>query len=107
MSTAAARSSRCRPTSPCGRRTAAPFAGIISRPDPVLATGPVEVATLRPACAVNRFVSKGTDLVDGRPWELAQPLVEPFVTVLATRAPDQRVARRFEARRSTTTSRQR
>ena len=53
----------------------APFSGIISRPDPVLATGPVEVATLRPACAVNRFVSKGTDLVDGRPWELAQPLV--------------------------------
>ena len=52
-----------------------PFAGIISRPDPVLATGSVEVATLRPACAVNRFVSKGTDLVDGRPWELADALV--------------------------------
>lgn len=52
-----------------------PFAGIISRPDPVLATGPVEVATLRPACAVNRFVSKGTDLVDGRPWALAAALV--------------------------------
>ncbi|GAA4368349.1 nitrilase-related carbon-nitrogen hydrolase [Nocardioides caricicola] len=52
-----------------------PFSGIISRPDPVLATGPVEVATLRPAQAVNRFVSKGTDLVDGRPWELAQVLV--------------------------------
>lgn len=56
-----------------------PFAGIISRPDPVLATGPVEVATLKPACAVNRFVSKGTDLVDGRPWELAQPLTAPLV----------------------------
>lgn len=52
-----------------------PFSGIISRPDPVLATKPVEVATLRPAQAVNRFVSKGTDLVDGRPWELAQVLV--------------------------------
>src|SRR6478609_7579245 len=52
-----------------------PFAGIISRPDPVLASGAVEVATLRPACAVNRFVSKGTDLVDGRPWELAGVLV--------------------------------
>jgi predicted amidohydrolase len=52
-----------------------PFAGIISRPDPILATRAVEVATLRPACAVNRFVSKGTDLVDGRPWELAQVLV--------------------------------
>jgi predicted amidohydrolase len=51
-----------------------PFAGIISRPDPILATNAVEVATLRPACAVNRFVSKGTDLVDGRPWELAAAL---------------------------------
>ena len=57
-----------------------PFAGIISRPDPVLAGGAVEVATLRPACAVNRFVSKGTDLVDGRPWELAGALVAPAVT---------------------------
>ncbi|KQW53898.1 carbon-nitrogen hydrolase [Nocardioides sp. Root1257] len=54
----------------------APFSGIISRPDPVLATGAVEVATLRPACAVNRFVSKGTDLVDGRPWDLAGVLAE-------------------------------
>lgn len=53
-----------------------PFSGIISRPDPVLAAGPVEVATLRPAQAVNRFVSKGTDLVDGRPWDLAQVLVQ-------------------------------
>ncbi len=56
-----------------------PFAGIISRPDPVLAVGSVQVATLRPVCAVNRFVSKGTDLVDGRPWALAQALVEPLV----------------------------
>jgi len=54
-----------------------PFAGIISRPDPVLATGSVQVATLRPACATNRFVSKGTDLVDGRPWEIADVLVAP------------------------------
>jgi len=58
-----------------------PFAGIISRPDPVLATKAVEVATLRPACAVNRFVSKGTDLVDGRPWELAAVLVAPTARV--------------------------
>ncbi len=54
-----------------------PFTGIISRPEPVLATDPVTVATLRPACAVNRFVSKGTDLVDGRPWDLAAVLVAP------------------------------
>ncbi|MBA2953620.1 carbon-nitrogen hydrolase [Nocardioides sp. MAH-18] len=58
-----------------------PFRGIISRPDPVLATGPVEVATLRPACATNRFVSKGTDVVDGRPWDLAGVLVAPVASV--------------------------
>lgn len=54
-----------------------PFRGIISRPDPLLATGAVEVATLRPSCATNRLVSKGTDVVDGRPWELARVLVAP------------------------------
>src|SRR6478609_6628289 len=54
-----------------------PFSGVISRPDPVLATAAVEVATLRPACATNRFVSKGTDVVDGRPWDLAAALVAP------------------------------
>jgi len=48
-----------------------PFAGVISRPDPCPATGPVTVGTLRPACAANRFVTRGTDLVDGRPWALA------------------------------------
>lgn len=58
-----------------------PFAGIISRPDPVLAADPVSVATLRPSAAVNRFVSKGTDLVDGRPWALAGALVAPVVSV--------------------------
>lgn len=53
-----------------------PFAGVISRPEPVHAETPVEVAVLRPVCAMNRFVSRGTDLVDGRPWQLAGPLVE-------------------------------
>ncbi|WP_300678023.1 nitrilase-related carbon-nitrogen hydrolase [Nocardioides sp.] len=48
-----------------------PFAGVISRPDPVPATGAVTAATLRPACATNRMVSRGTDVVDGRPWHLA------------------------------------
>lgn len=46
-----------------------PFAGVISCPQLRLA-GAVEIATLRPACAMNRFVSKGTDVVDGRPWRL-------------------------------------
>ncbi len=52
-----------------------PFAGVISRPEPVLAGGPLTRGTLRPVCASNRFVTKGTDLVDGRPWALAAPLV--------------------------------
>lgn len=53
-----------------------PFAGVISRPDPVHAEAPLEVAVLRPACAMNRMVSRGTDVVDGRPWQLAGALVE-------------------------------
>ena len=52
-----------------------PFNGVISRPEPLLAEGPLTSAVLRPACAVNRMVTKGTDLVDGRPWALAGPLV--------------------------------
>ncbi len=51
-----------------------PFAGVISRPEPVYAEGPLEIANRRPACATNRMVSKGTDLVDGRPWRLASVL---------------------------------
>lgn len=55
-----------------------PFDGVISRPDPVLSDGALTGATLRPAQAVNRFVSKGTDLVDGRPWQLADAIVRPL-----------------------------
>ncbi|MBS4751443.1 carbon-nitrogen hydrolase family protein [Nocardioides sp. zg-ZUI104] len=50
------------------------FAGVISCPEPVLADGAITEATLRPACATNRFVSRGTDVVDGRPWQLAAVL---------------------------------
>lgn len=54
-----------------------PFNGVISRPDPVLASAGLTTAELRPDQAVNRMVSKGTDLVDGRPWALADVLVKP------------------------------
>jgi predicted amidohydrolase len=47
-----------------------PFAGVISRPELVRAGAPLTVGVLRPACAANRLVSKGTDVVDGRPWAL-------------------------------------
>ncbi|KAA1420478.1 carbon-nitrogen hydrolase family protein [Mumia zhuanghuii] len=52
-----------------------PFVGIISRPEPLVATESVTLATVRPECATNRFVSRGTDVVDGRPWALADSLV--------------------------------
>jgi len=56
---------------------AEPFNGVISAPDtvePTSKTG-VTIVELRPAEAVNRMVTRDTDLVDGRPWELLEPLV--------------------------------
>jgi predicted amidohydrolase len=49
-----------------------PFNGVISRPDPVLIDPSAEVTVVEvsPAQATNRMVSRGTDLVDGRPWQL-------------------------------------
>lgn len=38
--------------------------------------GSVLVAPIHPAATANRFVSRGTDLVDGRPWRLASVLTE-------------------------------
>ncbi|MFC6152362.1 nitrilase-related carbon-nitrogen hydrolase [Nocardioides yefusunii] len=55
-----------------------PFDGVISRPEPIIVDAPLVRATLRPACATNRFVSKGTDVVDGRPWYLADSIVRPI-----------------------------
>lgn len=52
-----------------------PFDGVISRPEPVVSDDSTVTAVLRPDQAVNRFVSKGTDLVDGRPWNLARSIV--------------------------------
>ena len=55
-----------------------PFAGVISRPDPILADRDTTLlmATTHPAQAMNRFVSRGTDLVDGRPWMLLAAITE-------------------------------
>ena len=56
---------------------AEPFNGVISAPDtvePTSKTG-VTIVELHPAEAVNRMVTRDTDLVDGRPWELLEPLV--------------------------------
>ncbi|MBB2914333.1 putative amidohydrolase [Streptosporangium becharense] len=55
-----------------------PFTGRISHPvvTPVGNGDRVVRAEVHPAQAVNRHVSRGTDLVDGRPWRLADALVE-------------------------------
>ncbi len=47
---------------------------------PVVANAPRDggmlVAPVHPAATANRFVSRGTDVVDGRPWRLATALVD-------------------------------
>jgi len=57
---------------------ARPFDGRISVP--LVTTAPRDGGTLvtavHPAATANRFVSGGTDLVDGRPWWLASVLVD-------------------------------
>jgi len=56
-----------------------PFTGQISHPLVTAQHGPTTTAPIRPALAANRLVSRGTDLVDGRPWHLVDALVTPPV----------------------------
>jgi deaminated glutathione amidase len=51
-----------------------PFDGRISVPVVTTGTEGVVVADVHPAATANRFVSRGTDVVDGRPWRLASVL---------------------------------
>jgi len=52
------------------------FDGTINQPDvTVVPAGQLVQATIHPARTVNRQISKGTNLVDGRPWKLATALV--------------------------------
>ena len=53
-----------------------PFDGSINVPDLVVApTGPgVTTMVLQPANAANKTLSRNTDLLDGRPWHIAEPL---------------------------------
>ncbi|ORT56353.1 nitrilase-related carbon-nitrogen hydrolase [Streptomyces sp. CB03238] len=53
----------------------APFDGRISHPDTTPADSRLALGPIRPAQAARRLVSRGTDLVDGRPWHLAGPLI--------------------------------
>ena len=53
------------------------FDGVISCPE-VVAVAPgagVTIVELHPSEATNRMVTKGTDLVDGRPWALLEGVV--------------------------------
>ncbi|GGO78460.1 nitrilase-related carbon-nitrogen hydrolase [Nonomuraea cavernae] len=55
-----------------------PFTGQISHPvvTPVKNADTLVLGAVSPAQSVNRFVSRGTDLVGGRPWRLAGALLE-------------------------------
>ena len=55
-----------------------PFDGRISHPlvTPAPRDGSTLVGVVHPAATANRFVSRGTDVVDGRPWRLARALVD-------------------------------
>ena len=54
-----------------------PFDGTINLPDLFRATGDDTTvrATIHPSRSVNRQISKGTNLVDGRPWQICSALV--------------------------------
>jgi predicted amidohydrolase len=52
-----------------------PFDGNINFPVITRAQSTLTLATLHPAAAANRFVSHRTNVVDGRPWRLAGPLI--------------------------------
>ncbi len=56
-----------------------PFDGTINQPDlhrPATDSDGTVTATIHPARSVNRQISKGTNLVDGRPWRICSRLVQ-------------------------------
>ncbi|MCY0949120.1 nitrilase-related carbon-nitrogen hydrolase [Streptomyces sp. H27-S2] len=59
------------------RSRESPFDGTISTPATTAAGPGLTLAPVRPRQAERRLVSRGTDLVDGRPWKLAEALVSP------------------------------
>ncbi len=52
-----------------------PFDGNINVPETTRADSTLTIAPLYPAAAANRFVSHRTDVVNGRPWRLAGPII--------------------------------
>ena len=59
-----------------------PFDGSINVPDAVVAQpGPgVTTMVLQPNNAANKTLSRNTDLIDGRPWQIAEPLTSVSVS---------------------------
>ena len=53
-----------------------PFDGTINYPVVTTSAAAVVLAPVHPAATANRFVSRGTDVVDGRPWRLASALTD-------------------------------
>lgn len=53
-----------------------PFDGNINVPEVTRAHATLTLARIYPAATANRLVSQRTDVVDGRPWRLAGPIVE-------------------------------
>ena len=52
-----------------------PFDGNINYPVVTMARDGLTVAEIYPAACVNKMVSQKTDVLNGRPWKLAEPLV--------------------------------
>lgn len=52
-----------------------PFDGNINTPQISRADSALTIAPIYPAAAANRFVSHRTNVVDGRPWRLAGPII--------------------------------
>jgi predicted amidohydrolase len=52
-----------------------PFDGNINYPVVTIAKDGLTVAEIHPAACVNKMVSQKTDVLNGRPWKLAEPLV--------------------------------
>lgn len=69
------------------RSRGTPFDGTISTPATTPAGPGLTLATVRPRRAENRLVSRATDLVDGRPWKLADALVAPRPSVPGSASP--------------------
>ena len=52
-----------------------PFDGNINYPVVTMANDGLTIAEIHPAACVNKMVSQKTDVLNGRPWKLAEPLV--------------------------------